>query len=57
MTKRIKDLTLKEIIEIHTNTPCHECPLIDENGICIRYPKQFYDFSEEFLNREVKVEK
>ena len=53
--KKIKDLTLGEILKIHNTTPCYKCPLKDENQNCLR-TGTVYKFSEEFLNKEIEVE-
>ena len=55
MLKKIKDLTFLEIMNIHNTIPCSDCPLKDEEGNCIRSGTH-YNFSEEFLKREVEVE-
>lgn len=56
MKKKIKDLTLKELIIIHNSMSCHKCPLKDDNGNCIR-TGLIYTFSDDFLEQEIEVEK
>lgn len=53
-TKKIKDLTLEELIIIHNSMPCHKCPLKDGDGNCIR-TGLIYKFSDDFLEQEIEV--
>ena len=55
MKKKVKDLKFTEIVKIHNTTACYTCPLIDENGNCIR-SGNLYSFSEDFLNKEIEVQ-
>lgn len=54
--KKLRDLTYEEIIKIHNNTSCHNCPLKDYEGNCIRTGVT-YNFDNDYFEREVKVEK